>query len=134
MTREEIENLSVDTLKSMLREKGVFYNDSWSKETLVDLVERNQNVSKSINNGEVDGIGKVGAILNIVFASFALVFSVFLIIFLIGIPLVIGEICAIVWNVKFLKTGNSKTTAGVLGLIFGGLIGGILVLVYDKNN
>ncbi len=60
-------------------------------------------------------IGKIGAIINIVVSlPFVLV--------LIGIP-------PLYYNVKFLTSGEHKMGAGVWGLIFGLLIGGILVLI-----
>ncbi len=145
--REDIEKLSKDSLKSLLDAKGIKYSDSWKKETFVDLVEQyyseenseiipiQNNEIQNTNNenvNKIDGVGNAGAILNIVFASIGLFFYIPLSFMIIGIPFAVGAICTIVSNVRFRKGKNNKIAAGVLGLFFSGIIGGILVLV-SKN-
>jgi len=51
---------------------------------------------------------------------------------IIGIPLVIGCVCAIIINAQFLSGKANKVAAGVLGLLFSGILGGILVLVSER--
>jgi len=63
-------------------------------------------------------VGQVGAILNIVGGVISIMF--------------IFGIFAIYYNVKYLRTGQSQTGAAVWGVLFGGVIGGILVAI-DKG-
>ena len=77
-----------------------------------------------MKEGHLSATGKIGAWWNIIFAG---IFSIFIITLL-------GTIPTIIFNIKYLdgKISN-KTAAGVLGLFFGGLIGGLLVLISDDE-
>ncbi|BDV02555.1 MAG: hypothetical protein HPAVJP_4440 [Candidatus Hepatoplasma vulgare] len=81
---------------------------------------------KTKNKIEHEALGKAGAIINIIgsfFLTILFLFSIFL------IPLIIFSIWTIFSNVNYLNGKENKVAAGVLGLIFGFILGGIFVLV-----
>lgn len=99
------------------------------------------------NDNKPNGIGQAGGILNIVFSSLGIVFLAYTIILIMSIPApygggfilfllfvaLIGQIASLVFNILFLKNYKFKVAAGVLGLIFSGLLGGIFVLVSEPK-
>ena len=104
---------------------------------MVKMNEQNYSNSSAISR-------KPGAILNIVISSILIVLILIAAFVLMsdstGTDELIGTIlaslliislfiCTIVSNVKFMRGKDNKLMAGVLGLFFSGIIGGILVLV-----
>ena len=81
-----------------------------------------------------DSVGKAGAVLNIIGSLFFVILGfVFILFFVISIPMLIGSIFSIICNIQFLSGKDNKVEAGVLGLLFSGLLGGILVLVSQRE-
>ena len=120
--------LSKKELISLCEERNLSFSSSWTKEKLEEVLISNDNKQESTNVTINDnGVGKAGAIFNIVFGVLSAILLFWTILFL------IGGICSTVSNVRFYKGKNNKVMAGVLGLIFSGIIGGILVLVSNSN-
>ncbi len=157
MNREELNKLTKEELKKILSEREIEFKNSFKKEELIELVfdsnEEFEEITKEeinevtidenienfnqnnendfYDNNKVDNgpnsVGKAGAILTIIGASFTTIFTLPTIIF----P--IFGIWTIISSLSFWKTGEDKVKAGILGLFFAGLIGGILILVSEKN-
>ncbi|NQX83379.1 MAG: hypothetical protein HRS50_01530 [Mycoplasmataceae bacterium] len=128
----DYKNFKKEELLDLLEKKEIFFNRSWSKEKLITTLNKNDN--KKIEKEKITNIttldfGEAGAIVNIVFAAVGIPFWVILSLVFIGIPFLVGAICSIIFNVRFKNGKGNKMTAGVLGLIFSGVIGGVLVLV-----
>lgn len=90
-----------------------------------------------------NGLGIAGAILSIIGSSFfLLMFLIFGISLLIGGFPLLGILFLLIFGVNvlniivsgmFLVDYNKKILAGVLGIIFGGILGGIFILVSDSK-
>lgn len=93
-----------------------------------------------------NGIGTAGAILSIIGSSLlclvsffyfivslfsVFIFSPFIWMAIIFFILFIGGVVNIVLCAKFLKHSEYKITSGILGILFGFLIGGIFILISD---
>lgn len=82
--------------------------------------------AKNDNKIEHEDLGKAGAIINIIGAILLLIiflWSIFL------IPLIVFSVWAIISNSNYLGGKNNKISAGVTGLLFSCILGGIFVLV-----
>ncbi len=163
MNREELNKLTKEELKKILIAREIEFKNSFKKDELIELVfdsneefeeikkeeinevtidenvEIDENIENFNQNNENDfydnnkvdngpnSVGKAGAILTIIGASFTTIFTLPTIIF----P--VFGIWTIISSLNFWKTGEDKVKAGILGLFFAGLIGGILILVSEKN-
>ncbi len=137
----DYDKLTKEELISICKEKNISFSSLMEKEKIIDILiqydlnNKNTNIKNDDSqNNKIDSVGRAGAIINILFASFGLIIWIFLSIFIIGIPFLVGGICTIVSNIRFKNGKDNKVMAGVLGIIFAGFIGGILVLISDKNN
>ncbi|NQX83535.1 MAG: hypothetical protein HRS50_02390 [Mycoplasmataceae bacterium] len=103
---------------------------------------------KNKTNGtenKTNGIGVAGAILSIIFSSFGIFTSSIImfywfallvaggstvIFFIVAIYcfLIVLQIVTLIFNIKFLTNYKDKNFTGIMGIFFGGMIGGILVL------
>lgn len=138
--------LNKEELILLCKERGLEFSSSWDREKLEDLLINSKLRSKSKSGVKREGLAKAGAIVNIVLSIISLVFGAwffieFIIMLMIGffaliwllisIALIIGAIFSIVSNVQYMNGADNKIMAGVLGLIFSGIIGGILVLISE---
>ena len=121
--------LTKDEVINKLNENKISYSSSKSKNDLIDLLIEFENKKSGVS----EGISRKSATtVSIVGLSLMIPLWIILCIFIIGIPFLIGDIIAIVINVKYKKTGNMKVSSGVLAIIFGsilGIIGGILTFL-----
>ena len=96
-----------------------------------------------VNKQETDNLGKIGSILSVVFSTFYAI-----LLFLIGIIFIALNIVSLgilfvslgtiaifssYLSFNFLRTFENKTETGILALFFGGVIGGILILMSDPK-
>lgn len=163
MKRMDYNKLTDDSLKEMLSDREIKYNEKTNKEGLINLLE-NSNEQKEASKFHVEDNQnivnpKAGAITTIVLSSITLVFGVWIAIgfitliftlifyesidgelrsttaiyFIIFYAILvfvffIGPIISIVVNSRYIKGKNNKVSAGVWGILLGGIIGGILTL------
>lgn len=91
------------------------------------ITQDNKVINKESTYITSNKIGEAGAILNIVFASILSILLIWTIIF----PIL--GFCTIVSNLRYKNGKDNKIMAGVLGILFAGLIGGIMVLLGNSN-
>lgn len=83
---------------------------------------------------ELDGLANAGTILNIIGAALWLPFTIMASLVIIGIPFLIGDIFTITSNLAYRRGKGNRTKAGVLGILFGFIIGGIFVLIAEDQS
>ncbi len=120
-----------------------------TKEEKSQIEDKTNENKKTSANAKRTGIALGGTILNIVGTSLIILFCSLAFISILGaektnlyewnhpnweislviyIIFVIGAIISLVFSIIFLRGGSSKVPVGVLALIFGGILGGILIL------
>lgn len=104
----------------------------------------NENNNSKINKTKPDGLGVAGAILSIIGSTcFTIIFLIFWIsCFINGAPILgiiwlllfIANILTIIISALFLSNYKYKILSGVLGVIFGGFLGGIFILACKNKD
>lgn len=123
---EEILGLAV--LEQDTEEKRISLRENTIEEKKV-IKEQSEAIEDKEEEFELDGLANAGTILNIIGAALWLPFTIMASLVIIGIPFLIGDIFTITSNLAYRKGKGSRMKAGILGILFGFLIGGILVLV-----
>lgn len=132
---ELIEILIKDDVTNELKESNVEQNiQNTSNNSNVIEEKANTNNQKMVidkfgynSQAKENGIGKAGAILSIIGSVIVILFLWWTIIFL------IGGISSLISSINHVRGKHNKVMAGVLALIFSGIIGGILILVGNNN-
>lgn len=101
------------------------------------IVEEENNIEQK-EKLKPNGLGVAGVILNIIGGISIFYFSIICFVaggglIILGLILLCGSIIQIIINSIFLGDYDLKIGAGVMGLIFGGILGGIFVLCCDKK-
>ncbi len=123
--------LGKEELISLCEERNIPCTSSWTKMQLEELIIKNDLAKKDIK--QINTIGKVGAYYTIVICSMLLPILIIFSIILIGIPFLVFDFVTLTLNILFLNGKVSKLLAGIFGVFFAGLIGGILVVVSEEE-
>ncbi|BDU67579.1 MAG: hypothetical protein TYPL_2320 [Candidatus Tyloplasma litorale] len=123
-----------ESLREELINKKIDFQEEWTRDQIIQLLQSvDEHVEQSNQNVKQNDLDRAGVIINILIGSASIPIWIFLSVFLIGIPFLIGDICAIVSNIRFKNGKDNRAMAGALAIIFNGIIGGVLILINDNK-
>ncbi len=129
-TEKVISNIATndeENIFEVIKEQRIALRDNTIEERIINIKE-DRIEEKEEEEFKLEELSNVGTILNIIGAMIFLPFTVMASLIVLGIPLLIANIFAITSNFAYRNGKGSRTKAGILGIFFGFIIGGVLVL------